>query len=344
MSAAYIVRRMENDDIDALFDFRRRVFPINDKQMNRERWSWLFQKNPFAGKELSLWIIETQDRIAGSIGVIPIPFIVDDKIYQACLGVDYFVEESFKGLPALQLLKKALNEYPIFIGSNISDSGRRLLSKIGGNDLSSGIYTATVGLNMSGDTAGKKLQTVKSRLRTLESFCLNVFGYQTSITDHLPDDYSELWRSIGGSRPCGIVKDASYLRWRYEHCPTHKHLFVVCRHNRRLCAMLVIAVNMVASMHETTGVILDLFVSKGSALALMAVLCGGLKYLQMQGCHTASLSWNALWAKTILRIMGFSLGHSDLGLLVWVTDRAGCLGIAQDPRNWTFTLGDTDRF
>jgi len=108
--------------------------------------------------------------------------------------------------------------------------------------------------------------------------------------------------------------------------------------------MLVIAVTMDVSMCGTAGVILDVFISHGGTLALMAVLCGGLRFLQTQGCHTASLSWNALWAKTILRIMGFSLGHSDLGLLVWVNDGAGHLRIAQDPENWSFTLGDTDRF
>lgn len=215
---------------------------------------------------------------------------------------------------------------------------------MGSRDLSYDLYTADVNLSKPGDAAVTKLHGVKAGMRIAESICLKGLGYQTTITDRLPEDYQDLWHSINHAWPCGIHKDAPYLRWRYELCPTLKHHFAVCRRNRRICAMLVVATNTVMPMDEKSGMIVDLFVPQGSSLALMAVLCGGLKFLETQGCHSASLAWNALWARPILRVMGFSLGHSDLGLLVWVAEGAGHLKILQDPERWTFTFGDTDRF
>lgn len=340
MVEPYSIERLDQKDIDALFDFRKRFLPQGDKQMDRKRWHWLYHDNPFVESQSPVWVIKTNDRIAGSIGTIPMPCILGGENIVANMGVDYYVEDSFKGLPALQLLKKAMASSPIFIGANISPSAKKLLLKMGSSDLSSHLYAGTASLLSTQDIPLSLPQRLKACMRWAVAVSLKAAGYRAIVSEQLPSDYEDLWRKVSFNLPCGLVKDTVYLHWRYVQNPTFPYRFITARRNDEIRAMMVVAIQ----LSKGVGLIFDIIVPQGDRRAFMAVLGEGLKFLKEQGCHTGCLHWNAAWAKPVLYLFGFDLNNSDLGHLVWVAGTAERFKIMQQPRRWTISLGDTDRY
>lgn len=52
---------------------------------------------------------------------------------------------------------------------------------------------------------------------------------RTTVTKSCPDDAEGLLAAMLARRDVGLVRDRAYLRWRYEHNPRGKYVFVVAR-------------------------------------------------------------------------------------------------------------------
>ncbi len=139
MTKNFSISRMEASEIDALFEFRRKTFPENRKQMDQARWRWLYLANPETGGSLPVWLLKSEGRIVGSVAAVPTRIKVGKGGCVGFFGADYFVEREYLGLPALRLLKTMLAESPLNIGTNLSPSAQRLFAKLGYADLSTSL-------------------------------------------------------------------------------------------------------------------------------------------------------------------------------------------------------------
>jgi hypothetical protein len=54
-------------------------------------------------------------------------------------------------------------------------------------------------------------------------------GSRTTVSDRFPEDAACLLTLILAQRDVGLVRDRAYLRWRYEHNPLGRYVFVVAR-------------------------------------------------------------------------------------------------------------------
>jgi len=261
MSAEFSIVRLEDADIDLLFDFRKRVMPENTKQGDRRRWQWLYRQNPATGGELPVWVIRTPGRIAGAISAVPVPMRLDGERVRAFFGTDYFVEEGFQGLPALRLLKTLQAHPPIHIGANLSESAARLFAKMGYADLGEALYAASASVHR-GDSAGT-IEPLKRLALSASRSLARIGWFDTEITWKLPEGYDALWKQVCLSSPMGLEKDATYLRWRYEECPSTDYRFVAFRRHSRLRGLGIVYIDSRTDDHRNTGVILDLIVEQG---------------------------------------------------------------------------------
>lgn len=344
MSVAMSVVPMAESDIDALFEFRERVFPNNWKRLHRDRWRWLYQQNPAAGGQIPTWLLRTQDRIAGSISAVPCRMRVGPDVIAAYFGTDYFVERSFLGLPALRLLMTMLAQSPVHIGANLSESARKLFLKKGYVDLGSQLYVASAGLTDRCQDDPTALSWLKQRVFRGTRGLARAAPYRTEINRPLPALYADLWKRIRASRGAGLEKDEDYMRWRYQSCPIGEPRFISALKGDRLVAMAVVDCRHLEDGQRKTGLILDLLLPDGERMALAVLIAACLEYFERSGCSACLLHWNAQWAKPVIRSMGFHIQGSDIGLMVWVAAGATSLKILQTPGSWSLILGDTDRF
>ena len=344
MSHKIAIERLTEADIDALFEFRNRVLPANPKRADRARWQWLFKSNPANDCQLPVWVLKTQGRITGSISAIVLRIRKNKEVVTAYHGADFFVEQAFKGLPALRLVKTMMSHSRLQIGANMSESARKLFAKLGYIDLSPDLYSASIDI-WSPD---RPVCSIRSILSVCVKKVIRILaagtGYRNTVTHRVPEDYGKLWQSISASKYLGVEKDSEYLSWRYEKCPKIKHNFIAFRRNKRLCALVITGIWQDFAKQYKTGLIFDILVPKGNIFLLFAALSGSLEFFKNKKCMNCSLHWSARWAKPVLRALGFHLGKSGLGLMVWIDKKNESIKTAQKPGKWLFSLGDTDRY
>ena len=138
------ISALDEQGIDGLFHFRKRVLPQNSKQLDRKRWNWLFRQNPETmDNAVPTWVLQDGKEVVGSISSIPLKVKVGNSVSTCSFGSDYFVDENYLGLPALRLLKAMQKQYTVNIGANLSPSATKLFKKMGYADLTDNIKNLT---------------------------------------------------------------------------------------------------------------------------------------------------------------------------------------------------------
>jgi hypothetical protein len=332
--------RMEQREVDELFDFRRRVFPENSKQMDKDRWRWLLCDVPDTDDGgMTTWLMKDDGRIVGTISGIPVIFNIQGRSVRGFFGADYFVEEAYKGLPALRLLKEMHKQVTIHVGMNLSESAKKLFVKLGYFDLSENFISASMTLNSS--YRGVKGEIRRVFYRCLRKTVLNS-DYDVKIVHSLGMDYSHLWDRVKESYPVIIEKNLEYMKWRYENCPTRKYRYVYLEKDNELIGLAIIAMHKVGK--EVKGVIHDVILPHGATCILKNLLCRILEYFEKEDCQYCELQIMAPRALGLLKALGFRVEISSLGAMVLVKNQVEFFSAMQNPENWMLCIGDTDRY
>tara|TARA_B100000963_G_C22623229_1_gene671033 strand:- start:151 stop:1170 length:1020 start_codon:yes stop_codon:yes gene_type:complete len=103
------VRRIKEEDIPKLIKFNRRMYRNRDKI--EDSISFRILKNPFS-KQIFSYISYLEDNsIIGQIFLMPTQFKFSGEIKNANWGMDYIVDDEYRGsIAGVQLCKKALKE------------------------------------------------------------------------------------------------------------------------------------------------------------------------------------------------------------------------------------------
>jgi hypothetical protein len=335
-----VIVRMKQDEINALFEFRHRVLPENDKRMDRERWRWLLgEGSKSSDGEMTTWLMKAEGRIVGCISGIPVFLNVGGRRVRALFGADYFVEETYKGLPALMLLKKMHKDAAVHIGMNLSESAGKLFAKLGYTDLSEDFVVASMVLVCPHHGLKGRIRSRLYRCRR-RMLCSSDYVVETGTGLHI--DYGHLWDRVRESYAIRIEKNTDYMSWRYANCPSRKYHFVWLKKAGELLGVAVIAKHVAGK--EIRGIIHDIIVPNGDRSILRNLLCRTIDYFEKEDCHSCELQIMAPWALDILKLLGFCVGRSSLGMMVLVVDPKGHFSAMQNSANWILCLGDTDRY
>jgi len=103
-----IIRRIEDQDIKELIEFNIRTYKERDKI--GESFKYRYLNSPFkeSFKDESLIAINEDNRIVGQALLLPSRLYYKGTEYPVYWGMDYFVEESFRGLSGVVLVKKTI--------------------------------------------------------------------------------------------------------------------------------------------------------------------------------------------------------------------------------------------
>jgi hypothetical protein len=354
VSATRTIAQLEEHQIDDYFRFRRRVFPPGPKQADRARWEWWFRDNPrVPGRAILTRVIVDDQEIVGALSAVPQALQVLGSLVSAVSWNDYFVDETRQlGLLALRLYLAGRDQYAVNIGANFSEPARRLFTKLGYVDLSAELrrVTAYFPANL-GHSVPLTSHLKQSSLRPWRRILAST-RYRVAVSDTIPVGTQELWATIAPGRPISFVKDANYLEWRYQQCPTVNYRFVHLDARGRTAALAVVAIPARDSAggvadHQTPreGLIMDLLAPAGDSRTTCAAIKACLDFFESNGCGYCSTH---LLDQTMLRHfvrMGFESGPSDLGFLVHTTQNRFCgAESVTRPERWSFWLGDTDRY
>lgn len=335
---------LQNENIEKLFSFRAIEFPKNNKQLDTERWKWLYLDNPYIdGLSIPVWVMSHDNEYVGSISSIPLPVKIDQIKTTASFGSDYFVNSKYLGLPALRLLKTMQKQYEINIGANLSDSANKLFSKMGYIDLSSNINMATIFIPVNSNNSTTK-SLLKYHLYSLyrKIICKSNYAVYHSMTT--PEATNDLWDRIEQNFNVSIIKDFNYIKWRYEKCPSINYTFLTLESGNDLSAMAIINI-MEDNKGVKCGMISDILADSTSPDSINQLLHECIVYFKDSKCSSCITHFIDNNLYKYFRSLGFTLTQSDLGLMVHLpktkSDKQKKLAA---PENWSFWLGDTDRY
>jgi hypothetical protein len=99
-TVAVVVRQARSSDRPALAAFIEDAYADRARYKGERRWSWQFDRNPFAERvdgHLPVWIAVDGDRVVGQIAVQPALVQVEDRAHGAGWIVDVMVLPAYRG-------------------------------------------------------------------------------------------------------------------------------------------------------------------------------------------------------------------------------------------------------
>jgi len=309
-------------------------------------WKWQFLRNPEASDAVPFFVLEVAGEIQGAIGFTAARIRIGDRSIAASHPVNFFVNDRFRGLPALRLIKSVLAQRPIHFAGYFSPDTLRLFSRLGFINLSSHVFCHYLPLGKSASRTDQQTRwilssirfTIWATLRMLVAAWASRQRYQHTHHDVLDDDTIDAVdsRSDGAIR---LAKHAAYFQWRYAKSPNLRCRYTVQRRNGQPYALAV--TNLDAATGRAT--ILDIqpaCMTSMQAVALIVAVADDCRSLNAGMIQTHLLNKHL---NRVFRMCLFGTQASDIGLLVRCDDSQIRERVA-NAANWHFVLGDTDRF
>jgi Acetyltransferase (GNAT) domain len=161
-----------------------------------------------------------------------------------------------------------------------------------------------------------------------------------SSVERFGEETDQLWQRASAGYDFALVRDSSYLNWRYADCPTPYKIWLAAR-NGETVGFLVTS----ADRASPTAAVVDLFASIGDAEAVRALLARGLEDLLRSGVQLIS-TWTTQGGtqsavqKLLRRCLPLRRKqHLHLAFRVLKTEE---VTLPSPSQKWHFTLGDSD--
>lgn len=230
------IGRYRDTDADDLRAFQLRMFGEGARQLDRERFAWLYERNPARSPDgVGLWVCRRDGAVVGQQAEIPFSLKVGDTERPAAWAVDLMVDEAWRirgvapGLMATQLAGRSLSG-----GLNLSDKGKRTYERAGWADLGVvDVYVRPLDVGRA-----MRLAPVSDRLRRLGPVAGAVLraadavlagasraaGLRLLPVPRFDERVDEVWAAAAADYPVLAVRDAATTRWRLDDRPDRDRL------------------------------------------------------------------------------------------------------------------------
>lgn len=339
---AISVRRARFEDRARLLDFYAQHHSQRSRLTDGVVWDWLFTQQPDASSEPPLYVLEVDGDIAGGIGYIGADVLVAGQKISGILPINYFINPAFRGLPALRLLRAALDGRTLAIGAYVSPDARRLLLKFGFVDLSAALRSYHYGLQVRGNIRSAATWSLRRSVELLRRGTRKLLYPELAhrISTVLDRQFLESCRSELGLHR--LEKSFEWLNWRYVQSPllnsTTFHVeFVYQFRGGHPVAMAIIG----KDMARRELVILDVIWHTDALLGALideVIARGRIGRCDVVSTHALSAPLHKIFVAGF-----FASSVSNVGMVVLARDPA-LREEATDPARWHFMIGDCDAY
>jgi predicted N-acetyltransferase YhbS len=194
-------------------------------------------------------------------------------------------------------------------------------------------------------TAGQAAKETIFRPKSLRNI-INQFSISEVHTlDPLLNDF---WQRVKGKYPVMLVRDTTFLDWRYTQIPNRSYIFIAAKHRSSIVAYIVLRKVIIEGIH--CGMVVDFLVEPtsegrqaGRALLQKALYRFELEDLDLAGC----LMLPGVEETKLLVNQGFVkcptwLLPQPFPILLQVDEDAPKKHLLNDLSSWFLTMGDYD--
>jgi len=350
-------RYVETDDRD----LSRLVSEIFGKDWDERVLEWKYRKNP-AGSALSA-VAEKDGRVIGQTGAIPSRFFVDGDEIVASQEVDGCLDKKhgkFDTLYRLILLRRKINKenairfaylFSLDISSKIAQKALKGSIRVCSTPWLVNVLDVEPILHKRFPLKGisRLLSPIVNRtLRILHPIGRAIpEGTRMKRVERFDGRFDSFWNRIKGDYPIMVVRDSSYLNWRYADVP-HRDYTVFSLENAATTEILGFIVLGQEEKDFTVGQILDIVTPRTGHEAVTRALVGqALKdFVEKRTALACCMMLPHCHVFPELRRFGFRKREKEgMDLVFGNTDEKNP-GIqpelARNPQNWFVCTGDSD--
>jgi hypothetical protein len=339
---------------DEILRFNREGHPHRRADWVEPRWRWMFLASASRlGVRPMVWMFRGTTGIVAHQGGIPVRLRVDRQEMTTGWFVETMVLESHRGKAiGPMVVKKALEDLPLNLSLGQTEAMRTLQFALGWVQVAP-LDEYVLVLNPAAAVQGKVPGPVAPLAAALLSAAGRLRAWRRGRVasrlavrpiERFGAAHDRLWERVRDRFGCAVVRDASYLNWKYVDQPGQSFTRLeVVRDGEPLALIVVTTRPQEPPYAYRRGFIVELVADPVDRPSVMAGLDAGCAELARQGAALVrfDLIGEALAAHA--RAYGFRQHAATRFLLVATGGAAPDVASRMtDPRAWLVTMGDSD--
>lgn len=337
---------------DEIFAFQRITFPARSVSLIVPRWRWMFfEAAERLGVDPKVWVHREQGTIVAQMGSIPVRLKIGDEQFDTGWLVETMVREDYRAQAlGSRLMVQAHDDQPFSLSLGQSAEMREIQYRLGWKHVAP-LETAQAVVRARNVLKGKLPSPVAwAAGATLDSSAALMRRLRPKVrltvrqVSRFDARHDELWRSVARGYTTAVVRDASYLNWKYVDQPGQDLVRLELIDGSEVVGVAI------WSLREPDGIygyrralLLDLVAPLGNGPALRNVIANACSAPLEAGADALVCLHIGARLTSALRACGFQLRQPTRHLLV---DPGPLAGRALDgllaPDAWFVTQGDSD--
>jgi hypothetical protein len=169
-------------------------------------------------------------------------------------------------------------------------------------------------------------------------------GYEARRITHFDEQYDEFWKTIEHEFPCAVVRDASFLNWKFAHQPGQEiHTFELRRHGKIVAVASFVMRAPDAAYDYRRALLLDLLAHPLDQPAVFAMLDAIRRAAYEEQAAVLVFDVTCPKLEQSIRRYGFLQRESTRVFLVATGDLPPSQqALLQNGENWLLTRADSD--
>jgi acyl transferase domain-containing protein/acyl carrier protein len=332
--------------------FQYIAFPTRQAELVPSRWRWMFVESARRlGVRPQFWVHRENGGIVGQKGFIPVRLKAGQQTVPTGWLVETMVLDAFRHhAVGSRLMSLAHDDQPFSLSLGQSAEMREIQLRLG--------WVQVAPLQI-GQRVINPAQVLSGKMPRPAAWAA-VLGLkastlmrdlvrdrrQTEVREiaEFTDVHDRLWHQVAAHYQCAVVRDASYLNWKYVHQPGQEFLRLAILEDGRL---LAIAVWMFrppdAQYRYGRAFLVDLVAPLSDAAMMERVVAAACAAVEGDGVDALFCHHTDGRLTRALRTCGFLMRKPERFLLVDADGlRAEAKAVVLDPGAWFVTQGDSD--
>jgi len=356
MATSWSVRRYQSGDetqICALFEtvFEKTMGPTE----SLKHWKWEYIENPVSRLEILVAADET--RIVGQYSVIPVKMCVNGHYILSSLSLDTMTHSQYRGQGMFPKMATQLYEelgktgIPITYGFPNENSIDAFLHKLSWKEIAP---VPILIKPLAYMTITKALLGFNAKDKRIHGWKSGAFrraankAYVIEETKGFGDEFDELYEDAKKAFSVSVVRDSTYLDWRYLKKPEEKYRILTLKKENKLMGYIAIKLDIIQNIKA--GVIMDLLTRSPGNGEEDYLLRSAIDVFKLEGASLVSILCfpTSPYFKKIKRLGFRKLPKGILKGGIYFGARLNSSEVKMNtifhPNSWHLCWGDTDIF
>ena len=301
-----IIRNYGKEDKPKLLELFAACWDEEKSEMNLACWEWLYELNPNTDPDRPvIFILEENGQIIGSVSCVPSQLMVDGAIYNFHWVMDYMVHPEHRGgMKGFRLAREVIKLSASTLGSGFPIQETvpiwlRAGKKVGVDEVGA-FGPMVLPLNARYVLQRKSLNpllTAPANLALKPALALHrlwkglsapmTSGLTVSEIERFDHDFSDFFARVGPGYPIIVVRDDSYLNWRFCDYPGKEYTKLIVRDGEGANRGFLVSRTVLKHNGIREGLLVDMLVQRGDEAALRALVREALRRFRRQRCDVA---------------------------------------------------------